>query len=71
MLLKKRPRFSPYWGGGKQETKFVESIVDEVSHLEALADNCMKIYVWHVKTLWKFLGDVRGDPLSPLIKELI
>lgn len=35
---------------GHLESNFLSEVVDDMSHLQPLATNCTKVYVWHTKT---------------------
>lgn len=50
-FLKDKPAlFMPHAPSGTGEAVFLESAGLDTKDLEPLADDCTKIYVWHVKT---------------------
>ena len=64
---------------GYQETTFVEDLKITIADIEALAENCTQVLVWHTKTMKSSIGDfspklyadvLRGTNIEVLAKNL-
>ena len=55
LLTEQRPRFSHSWGLGYLETKFLQLFVKSTEDLEPLANNCQRMYVFHVTTEYPYV----------------
>ena len=60
VIQERSPRFKDSVPMGFLETTFVEQVIDRVSDLEPLANNCTSVYIWHVKTDDRLAG--KEDP---------
>lgn len=64
-------RFLSRWHAGFLETNFLAQVVESYDDFEPLAENCTRIYVWHVKTDGHINTTVASDPISDQIEPLV
>lgn len=50
LLLQIKARFNDAWAKGSLESEFLSLVVEELSDLEPLADQCQHILSWHTKS---------------------
>jgi hypothetical protein len=50
LLQERHARFVENSPPGRLEHTFLKQLVEDISEMEPLAENCTKIYAWHVQT---------------------